>query len=75
MLANCQDAAVYGAEQLDPGTVNTESEAACVALAVSYSGYGADFTYDEAKAYKELRPWCDLPGAVDEPRLPDYLGL
>ena len=75
-LANCQDAAVYGAEQLDPGTVNTESEAACVALAVSYSGgYGADFTYDEAKAYKELRPWCDIPGAVDEPRLPDYLGL
>ncbi|MFF3935895.1 serine/threonine protein kinase [Streptomyces phaeofaciens] len=75
-LGNCQDAAVYGAEQLDPGTVNTESEAACVALAVSYSGgYGADFTYDEAKAYKELRPWCDIPGAVDEPRLPDYLGL
>ncbi|WP_062644127.1 serine/threonine-protein kinase [Streptomyces maremycinicus] len=72
-LANCQGAAVYGAEQLDPGTVDTEGEAACVALAVAYGGYGgADFTYDEAKAYKELRPWCDVPGAVRNPRLPHY---
>lgn len=72
-LANCQDAAVHGAEQLDPGTVDTKTEAACVALAVSYSGgYGADFTYDEAKAYKELRPWCDVSGAVSIPRLPDW---
>ncbi|MGX1547142.1 serine/threonine-protein kinase [Streptomyces adustus] len=73
-LANCQDAAVNGADQLDPGTVDTGSEAACVALAVAYSS-GADFTYDEAKAYKELRPSCDVPGAVARPRLPDYLGL
>ncbi|MFE2585047.1 serine/threonine protein kinase [Streptomyces sp. NPDC059378] len=73
-LVNCQDAAVNGADQLDPGTVDTGSEAACVALAVAYSS-GADLTYDEAKAYKELRPSCDVPGAVARPRLPDYLGL
>ena len=72
-LTSCQDAAVYGADQLDPGTVATRTEAACVALAVAYSGgTGADFTYDEAKAYKELRPWCDVPGAVSDPRLPDW---
>jgi serine/threonine protein kinase len=73
--ANCLNAALYGAEQLDPGTVDTKTEAACVALAESYSGYGADLTYDEAKAYKELRPWCDIPGAVSSPRLPYPWGL
>ncbi|MGP3732230.1 serine/threonine protein kinase [Streptomyces sp. GDS52] len=71
-LANCREAAVNGAEQLDPGTVDTESEAACVALAEAHSGYGANLYYDQAKAYKELRPWCDLPGAVGTPRLPAY---
>jgi len=74
-LANCRNAAVNGADQLDPGTVDTKSEAACVALAEAYGGWGADLTYDEAKAYKELRPWCDVPGAVAHPRLPDYGGL
>ncbi|MEV5313215.1 serine/threonine-protein kinase [Streptomyces sp. NPDC052610] len=73
-LANCFDAAVNGAEQLDPGTVDTESEAVCVALADAYGrwGYGTDLSYDEAKTYKELRPSCDVPGAVGNPRLPDW---
>ncbi|WP_281156337.1 serine/threonine-protein kinase [Streptomyces sp. HYC2] len=70
-LANCRDAAVNGRGQLDPGTVDTKSEAACVALADAYGGYGVDLGYDEAKAYKELRPWCDVPGAVSNPNLPD----
>lgn len=71
-LGNCREAAVNGAEQLDPGTVDTKSEAVCVALADAYGGYGADLSYDEAKAYKELRPWCDVPGAVSNPRMPDW---
>ncbi|MFI2374864.1 serine/threonine protein kinase [Streptomyces sp. NPDC018964] len=71
-LANCREAAVNGAEQLDPGTVDTESEAACVALTEAHSGYGANLYYDQAEAYKELRPWCDIPGAVANPRLPAY---
>ncbi|MFJ3659787.1 serine/threonine protein kinase [Streptomyces sp. NPDC090119] len=70
-LANCRDAAVDGAEQLDPGTVHTKTEAACVALVEAYGGYGSYPAYDEAKAYKELRPWCDVPGEVSNPRLPD----
>ncbi|MCF4135887.1 protein kinase [Streptomyces sp. Tue 6430] len=71
-LANCYDAAANGAGQLDPGTVHTRTEAACVALVEAYSGYGAYPAYDEAKAYKELRPWCDIPGEVGNPRLPDW---
>ncbi|WP_324785912.1 serine/threonine-protein kinase [Streptomyces sp. H51] len=71
-LTNCYDAAVNGAEQLDPGTLRTRTEAACVALVEAYRGYGSYPGYDEAKAYKELRPWCDLPGAVSDPRLPDW---
>ncbi|MEV6652941.1 protein kinase [Streptomyces sp. NPDC051219] len=71
-LTNCYDAAVNGAEQLDPGTVHTKTEAACVALVEAYVGYGAYPAYDEAKAYKELRPWCDIPGKVSNPRLPDW---
>ncbi|CAL9640596.1 Serine_threonine-protein kinase PknD [Streptomyces sp. enrichment culture] len=71
-IANCREAAVNGAGQLDPGTVDTGSEAACVALAEAHSGYGANLYYDQAKAYKELRPWCDIPGAVTDPRLPAY---
>lgn len=71
-LTNCYDAAVNGAEQLDPGTVHTKTEAACVALAQAYTGYGSYPGYDEAKAYKELRPWCDIPGEVRNPRLPDW---
>ncbi|MFD8913517.1 serine/threonine protein kinase [Streptomyces sp. NPDC059575] len=70
-LTSCYDAAANDAEQLDPGTVHTRTEAACVALVQAYSGYGADPSYDEAKAYKQLRPWCDIPGAVGNPRLPD----
>ncbi|MFI1438845.1 serine/threonine protein kinase [Streptomyces fructofermentans] len=71
-LASCYDAAVNGAEQLDPGTVHTKTEAACVALVQAYTGYGSYPGYDEAKAYKELRPWCDIPGEVRNPRLPDW---
>ncbi|GHK02363.1 hypothetical protein SY2F82_41600 [Streptomyces sp. Y2F8-2] len=71
-LGNCLDAAVNGADQLDPGTVSTKGEAACVALAESYRMNGPDLSYDGAKAYEELRPWCDLPGAVNHPRLPDW---
>ncbi|MGA5842360.1 hypothetical protein [Streptomyces pseudogriseolus] len=41
-LANCRAAAVDGAVQLDPGTVSTKSEAACVALAEAHSRYGAN---------------------------------
>lgn len=71
-LTNCYDAAVNGSEQLDPGTVHTKTEAACIALVQAYSGYGSYPGYDEAKAYKELRPWCDIPGEVSNPRLPDW---
>ncbi|GAA2453882.1 serine/threonine-protein kinase [Streptomyces macrosporus] len=70
-LLNCRAAAVDGAEQLDPGTVDTRTEAACVALAHAYSGPGADLAYGGIEMYKELRPWCDLPGAVEDPVVPD----
>ncbi|MFI5875421.1 serine/threonine protein kinase [Streptomyces sp. NPDC051445] len=71
-LTNCYDTAVNGADQLDPGTVHTRTEAACIALVQAYSGYGSYPAYDEAQAYKELRPWCDIPGEVSNPRLPDW---
>ncbi|CAM5366629.1 hypothetical protein SVIOM342S_05008 [Streptomyces violaceorubidus] len=61
-LANCYGAAADGAEQLDPGTVHTKTEAACIALVQAYNGYGSYPAYDEAKAYMEMRPWCDIPG-------------
>ncbi|MFJ3806494.1 serine/threonine-protein kinase [Streptomyces sp. NPDC090073] len=70
-LTSCYGSAADGAEQLDPGTVRTKTEAACIALVQAYSGYGSYPAYDEAKAYKALRPWCDIPGAVNDPRLPD----
>ncbi|MEU5179319.1 serine/threonine-protein kinase [Streptomyces longwoodensis] len=66
-LGNCRAAAVDGAEQLDPGTVRTRTEAACVALAEAYNGYGAVLSY-APEAYEELRPACDIPGAVAHPR-------
>ncbi|GAA2571070.1 hypothetical protein GCM10010304_06820 [Streptomyces roseoviolaceus] len=72
-LSSCYGAAADGAEQLDPGTVHTKTEAACIALVQAYNGYGSYPAYDEAKAYKELRPWCDIPGAVSNPRLPDWV--
>ncbi|MEU1002327.1 hypothetical protein [Streptomyces tibetensis] len=36
------------------------------------NGYSSYPAYDEAKACKELRPWCDNPGAVSNPRLPNW---
>lgn len=71
-LANCHGAALNGDAQLDPGTVDTETEAACVALVHAYSGYGAYLGYDEPSAYEALRPYCDIPGAVSSPKLPDW---